>query len=200
MDCESSTPDLQSKDFTIEPRLILCCDDCGECFSSPDYLGRHQRNRHKERVPGKHQCAYCSYSSNDRHRVTSHERTHTGERPFVCKICKRGFAQLCTLAAHMDTHNDQRPHACGLCDKRYRSSSSLAAHRRLHTRDAKPYVCPECLKGFNQRCVLLRHLGTHSGLKPHVCDVCGQRFTQSGSANRHRRSAHSKQAPVPAKE
>ncbi|XP_065295144.1 endothelial zinc finger protein induced by tumor necrosis factor alpha-like isoform X2 [Dermacentor albipictus] len=200
MDRESSSSDPQTNGTKTEARLILFCDECGECFSSLDYLGRHRRSRHRERVQGKHQCSYCSYSSNDRHRVTSHERTHTGERPYVCKVCQKGFAQPCTLAAHMDTHSEQKQHACEVCDKRYRSSSSLASHRRLHTRDAKPYVCPECLRGFNQRCVLLRHLGTHSGLKPHVCDECGRRFTQSGSANRHRRSAHSKQATAPAQE
>ena len=34
-----------------------------------------------------HSCNYCSYTSDQMYRVKIHERIHTGEKPFACKIC-----------------------------------------------------------------------------------------------------------------
>mmetsp|Transcript_16670 Transcript_16670/g.29905 ORF Transcript_16670/g.29905 Transcript_16670/m.29905 type:complete len:342 (-) Transcript_16670:1205-2230(-) len=48
-----------------------------------------------------HHCRYCSKSFNHRGNHLAHLRTHTGEKPYVCYQCGRGFAQQSNLKRHL---------------------------------------------------------------------------------------------------
>lgn len=51
-------------------------------------------------------CQYCPYGTNITSNLKYHILTHTGERPFLCKLCNRGFTHPSSLSRHMKLHKD----------------------------------------------------------------------------------------------
>ncbi|XP_055764026.1 zinc finger and SCAN domain-containing protein 22-like [Salvelinus fontinalis] len=59
--------------------------------------------------------------------------------------------------------------------------------RRSHTEDTS-FCCSDCGERFTQMGKLDAHRKAHKGKKPHRCDECGKCFTQVGYLNYHRKT------------
>lgn len=80
-------------------------------------------------------------------------------------------------------------------DEAVRESKSVVLqvrHSRPNRRRRRvPYTkeeltCRECSKVFANIYRLRRHEGSHREERPHICDICGKGFKQSGHRNEHR--------------
>ncbi|XP_077493219.1 histone-lysine N-methyltransferase PRDM9-like [Amblyomma americanum] len=154
------------------PVPFFPCEICADLFSEEDLLEEHRRNMHPPKPEKRHSCRFCPYSTNNKTCHNRHERTHTGERPFVCEVCGKGFKVRCNLNNHLSVHSGDRLHECKDCGQCFSHAPNMVRHRRLrHTTGgrAKPFVCRTCGKGFSFRSNLKRHISGHSGEKPHAC-------------------------------
>ncbi|KAG6924153.1 zinc finger and SCAN domain containing 2, partial [Chelydra serpentina] len=132
------------------------------------------------------------------------QRTHTGEKPYECPDCQRGFTRRSDLNKHRRVHTGERPFRCASCGKSFSQSSHLITHKRLHE-EAKPYkgsvrTTPTVLQeddpgkdtqsrgSVGQSSAEISDGESHLAGKPHQCPDCGERFDASSELDVHRRT------------
>ena len=74
------------------------------------YLVGHYRNRATTRINTVLKCGVtgCGKAFNKKSNLLDHLRTHTGEAPYYCKFCQKGFKQKGQMYKHKRTMKHQR--------------------------------------------------------------------------------------------
>ena len=120
----------------------------GKSFASPSCPDGSRRKNENT-----YSCSFCKKSFKWRSHWKSHERIHTGERPFQCEICGKTFTRSDGLQCHRALHTSSLhsclpqglPHesrtahevqsslpVCRLCSKRCYSFAGLMKHMQKH--------------------------------------------------------------------
>jgi hypothetical protein len=144
-------------------------EGCRESFASVDALTQHLDDTHVGSGRAWYECHWegCTRCGErgfgSRQKVRRHLQSHTGHRPFACKICGQNFSEAATLQQHLRRHTQHSEFF-------YPSRMSLM----IDCCSTEPYVCdfPGCGKAFTVTGALTIHKRTHNGHKPFRCTYC----------------------------
>jgi len=63
--------------------------------------------------------------------LTSHMKTHSAERPFLCGVCPLAFARRHDRERHVRLHTGERPYSCEGCGAGFMRNDALHRHQKL---------------------------------------------------------------------
>ncbi|XP_046802766.1 zinc finger protein 271-like isoform X1 [Lucilia cuprina] len=108
-----------------------------------------------------------------------------------CGVCMKLFTCQQAVARHLHRHHPEIEFfKCPYCDDNFYGLDLLAEHIKVMKHIQKPNICKYCLKSFDRRTDLNRHIRIHTDERPYSCNVCDTSFKQVNHLKRHKESMH----------
>ncbi|KAM3929426.1 zinc finger protein 407 isoform 1-T2 [Leptodactylus fuscus] len=192
------------------------CVKCTEPFDSEQSLFIHIKEQHEELLREVNKyieedteqinkereenqgnvCKYCGKicKSSNSMAFLAHIRTHTGSKPFKCKICNFAAAQLGDARNHVKRHLGMREYKCHICGVAFVMRKHLNTHllgkHGVGTPKERKFACKVCDRSFRERWALNNHMKLHTGEKPFKCTwpTCHYSFLTASAMKDHYRT------------
>lgn len=171
------------KTVNLTPMLAAhSCEMCCWDFDSMNVLDDHMRSHIiKGRL-----CEICGKTLTPGC-ISSHLRTHTGNKHYKCRICPTSFQRKDHLEEHLSLHTNVRPYPCLECEEAFFSSAAFKRHMRTShptvsvaepkTTEKEKTICSICGKTISLKNIEI-HMRVHSGERPYKCKMCPVAFAQ----------------------
>ncbi|EFA04233.2 zinc finger protein 99 [Tribolium castaneum] len=116
------------------------------------------------------------------------------KRSYTCDLCEYKAYRLDLLNTHKQKHDKNmlsvKEYKCDFCT--YTTLRKRALDRHLFTHKGKsPHLCQICNKPFAEKYQLKLHMITHTGKElPHKCDECGKGYLTKSYLKQHKETRH----------
>ena len=174
--CGKKVPDLDNH-ILFNHSDELKCPHCGKLFEKRVQLRSHL-NTHKESI---------------KKRKTAGE---SGDL-IICPICSFCIPRHVSLQRHMMLQHDPIK-KCEYCAEEFTTAEELRNHERKHLGEKYPrklapcQICGKVLKENSLEYHMKAVHGDAELMKTHICDICGQGFSQDAKLRLHKRK-HNKE-------
>ena len=174
------------------------CPVCGDGFSSLEELRKH----HYTESP-QYSCPICGIVFHVEYRLKKHMSSHTGQKPYTCYLCRKGFRAKPARYTHFIKHHI-RSNKCVHCGKSFLSEEQLDHHKgvgkcgvshRVQNKDANnsridsedlpsleensldgTHTCTICIGGFTSMSDLKAHAILYMDDEDvYTCNHCGMK-------------------------
>ncbi|XP_040022213.2 uncharacterized protein LOC120811113 isoform X1 [Gasterosteus aculeatus] len=170
---ESSEDTLQNTDYG---------DEYKEADSDVNYVKRGGKSLLK--------CGYCGQTFKFLSQFIIHQRVHTGERPFKCPECDKGFSKNSNLNLHLKTHKKSKIYQkCPFCKIKF-SCSEYSSHMKMHAQMLDRDTENNATNKHSARKDYKDSEGLHRPVslekrENKVCQYCGKTFLFQSALIRH---------------
>lgn len=112
-------------------------------------------------------------------------------KAFLCDVCGK-IVGMNSRKDHMKIHDgpSRGNHICQICGKMCKKNEALKRHMELHSDKREEFACRYCPRSFLSTSGRNKHERRHFEVFPAVCKVCGLKFDDSKSCNRHTYNMH----------
>ena len=114
------------------------CPVCGLTFEGTSKMLYHKRKEHNFL-----QCEHCDYTCEAKYKLDMHMAKHFAPK-FKCSYCEKMLKSKISLEAHEREHTGDRPFECKTCGKGFKSATTLLTHtkhvHKILTPRMKPIV------------------------------------------------------------
>ncbi|KAL0803168.1 hypothetical protein ABMA28_017386 [Loxostege sticticalis] len=177
------------------------CETCKMQFKNMKTLRTHVARKHVTSGGEDAYCVECDkqfpnavvYREHIRSWVT-HQKVDRKKIICSCPECGKTYTRRLSLQNHYNyVHKKQSKYVCRECDTQFLNRTKYANHIRfVHEgkKKVKNKLCTICGRGFSENRVLIHHMRTHTGERPHACALCPARFAQSTALRAHLAHVH----------
>lgn len=180
---DSDEPEsLKDYDLSKEP-VARCCDICHKVYRNEQFLKIHKRYTHmpeEDKLP----CPLCTYKASR----TSALKVHLGlvhgmdkvseffkpvveekGTKYTCNLCAHSYARKDSLRRHM-----RRNHQKKISTEKIEADKTTT--KPLKTKEKERFLCAYCGKSYSLKSSLEIHILSHTGVRPHHCEMCNKTF------------------------